>query len=243
MKTLALLALLSTLVSCIEGNGSGGNSGGGPVKERYQNAFSTLARGQSALTKTRGETRSWDYETTTMTSEPVSTEESSVVLKIEGTNVYSYEVETDKTDGTTERKVSLESYDASQMDEVLKLPGTAIVGDRLVFSTTIDSEWTLSTATVNSKHAFNVSINLAKPLCEMFASISSTGTISRTDGTTTTLPVVTSDSVQTCGRILSSEELIAIDLTSVMFCDETQMDDENYECESERDMSFLTADL
>lgn len=239
MKLLTLAVLLASLVSC-GGSGGGGNSGG-PVKERYQNAFSTLVRGQSALSKTLGETRSYDFNTETVTSAPVDTEEFSVVLKIEGTNVYTYKVTTDKTDGSVQKEVSLESHDASQMDEILKLPGTYMLGDMLKFSMSFENDWEIGTANVKETYLLNASVNLGMPLCEMNMSVSSTGSMTRATGTTP-LPALSSNTNQTCGRILSSRELRAIDLTSIDFCDETTADDE-YNCESNRDMSFLTADL
>lgn len=239
MKMLALVALLTSLVSC-GGSGGGGNSGG-PVKERYQNAFSTLLRGQSANAKSLGQIRSYDFNTETVTSAPVDTEEFSVVLKIEGTNVYTYKVTTDKVDGTVEKEVSLESHDASQMDEILKLPGTYMLGDMLKFSMTFENDWELQNASVKESYAMSASVNLGMPLCEMNMSISGTGTITNASGTTP-LQAISSNTNQTCGRILTSAELAAIDLSSIDFCDETTADDE-YTCESNKDMSFLTADL
>lgn len=241
MKTLALVVTLSTLVSCVDGDGKGGGSNGGPVKERYQNALSTLQRGQSADSKSQGQTRSYDWNTDTVSSAPVDKEEFSVVLKIEGTKVYTYNVETDKVDGTVEKSVELESHDASDMDEILKLPGTIMMGDVLMFSTTFESDWTLSTASVRESHALRASVNLGKPLCEMNMSLTSSGTMTTAAGSIP-LPVISNNTVQTCGRILSSAELTAIDLSSIEFCDQTVADDE-VSCESDRDMSFLTSDL
>lgn len=239
MKSLTLAVLLASLVSC--GDSGGGGNSGGPVKERYQNAFSTLVRGQSANSKSLGQIRSYDFNTETVTEAPVHTEEFSVVLKITGTNVYTYKVTTDKTDGSVEKEVSLESHDAGQMDEILKLPGTYMLGDMLKFSMTFENDWELQNATVNENYALNASVNLGMPLCEMSMTVSSTGSITRASGPTP-LPAISSNTNQTCGRILSSVELAAIDLTSIEFCDETAADDE-INCESNQDMSFLTADL
>jgi hypothetical protein len=239
MKFLTLVVLLASLVSC--GGSDGGGNSAGPVKERYQNAFSTLVRGQSANSKALGQIRSYDFNTETVTSAPVDTEEFSVVIKITDTNVYTYKVTTDKTDGSVEKEVSLESHDASQMDEILKLPGTYMLGDMLKFSMSFENDWEIGAANVNETYVLNASLNLGMPLCEMNMTVTSTGSIIRTSGTTP-LPAISNNTNQTCGRILSSSELRAIDLSSIEFCDETTVDDE-YSCESNRDMSFLTADL
>ncbi len=240
MKTLALVVILSTLVSCVDGNGKGGGNSGGPVKERYQNAFSTLVRGQSADAIDKGQIRSYNWETETVTAAPVNTEKFSVVLKIEGTDVYTYNVETDKIDGTVEKEVILESHDGSNMEEILKLPGTIMMGNTLMFSTTFEGEWTLQSASVIESYEIKASMNLGMPLCEMNITMTSRGTITRSS-ISSPLPVISTDTIQKCGRILSSNELAAIDLSSIEFCDHTTNDEVN--CESERDMSFLTADL
>lgn len=237
MKTLALLVVLATLISCGK---SGGGSNGGPVRQRYQDAFSTLARGQTSNSKNIGQVRSFDWDAETATTAPLNEEEFKVVLKIEGNKVYSYEVTTDKTDGSVDMKVSADSYKPSDMDAILALPGTAMSGDMLYFSDKFESDWELRSAKVNETYSMMAVVNLGKPLCDISISMTTSGIMIK-NGITTVLPVLTSKDVETCGRIMTSAELRAIDLTSIDFCEEVA--DNERECESDRDMSYLTADL
>lgn len=237
MKKLMLIAPLLILVSC--GKDSGGSSGN--PREKLQGAISAMKRGQTSQTITEGNNILINGDGTI--SNTASKEEKfSVVLKIDGSNVYKYEVEKDVTEGTTEIEVSMTSYDQAQIDQMLQTPGISLNGNMLSVNFHDTIEYDLMGSIINQIFTIQAQINLAMPLCESYSSSNSSGTIT-SNGTVTKFGPNTSTSRETCGPIFTDVQLKDIDLTSVTFCDETQMEDENYNCESNKDMSWLTADL
>lgn len=237
MKMLALLTLLATLISC--GKDSGGSSGN--PREKLLGALSAVKRGQTSTTISEGTTVLIDADGST-TNESSNEEEFSVVLKIEGTDVYKYEIEKDLVEGTKEIEVTLISYGPEQLDQMLQTPGISLNGNNLSINFSDEVEYDYMDAIIQQIFNLSFSINLSMPLCEYFSQTTSSGTI-KANGTITNFGPNITTTRETCGPIYNEIQLKEIDLSSVTFCDQTQMDDENYECETNKDMSWLTADL
>lgn len=237
MKKLMLVAPLLILVSC--GKDSGGSSGN--PREKLLGAISAIQRGQTSQTITEGN-NVLIHTDGSVTSEASKEEDFSVVLKIDGSNVYKYEIEKDMVEGTTDIEVTMTSYDQAQIDKMLQTPGISLNGNMLAVNFHDTIEYDMFSAIIKQTYTISASINLAMPLCESYSHSNSSGTIT-SNGTVTNFGPNTSTSRETCGPVFTADQMKDIDLTSVTFCDETQMDDENYNCESNKDMSWLTADL
>lgn len=237
MKKLMLVAPLLVLISC--GKDSGGSSGN--PREKLLGALSAMKRGQTSQTITEG-TQILINGDGSVTNEASKEEDFSVVLKIDGTNVYKYEIGKDLVEGSTDIEVTMTSYDQAQIDKMLQTPGISLNGNMLSVNFHDTIEYDFMSAIIKQTYTINASVNLAMPLCESYSSSNSSGTITA-NGTVTNFGPNTTTSRETCGPIFTASQMKDIDLTSVTFCDETQMEDESYECESNKDMSWLTADL
>ncbi len=237
MKKLALLALIPVLMSC--GKDSGGSSQN--PRQKIVNAYSAIQRGQTSSTISEGVSLYINSDGTSR-NETSREEGFSVVLRIEGSRIYEYERTKDLINNTEDIEVTLESFSTEEIDRILKLPNVSLNGDILNVSFSGTDEYDFGDARVSTTFNAIASINLGLPLCESSSNSTSSGTIA-VNGTVTNYGPNTSTSRETCGPIYSSEQMKLIDLNAVTFCDQTQMDDENYECESNKDMSWLTADL
>lgn len=237
MKKLALLALIPVLVSC--GKDSGGSSQN--PRQKIINAFSAIQRGQTSSTISEGVNLYINDDGTT-SNEPSKEEGFTVVLRVEGSRIYKFEKTKDLINNTEDIEVSLESFSTEEIDRVLKLPNVSLNGSILNINFSGSDEYDFGAARVTSTYNAIASIDLDLPLCESSSSSTSSGTIT-VNGSITNYGPNTNTSRENCGPIMTAEEMRKIDLTSVTFCDQTQMDDESYECELSKDMSWLTADL
>lgn len=227
-KSLALLSLVVFAVAC------GGSSSGKHSNkfERYTDKLSTLARGTTILEHRSGQTYLLSDGVASVAEDVSLTE--SIVLKVEGNKYYALESQTEG--GVTSRSVRLTKL-ITPAD--LQTPGTSgtMNGDVLSFNFSQEStDWT-----IKSQIQIHGQINLANPYCDVKYESVSTNAWYLKNGVRTTLPDVAQETETTCARTLSSAELKALDLKSVQFCDDTS--DADTTCESNKDMSFLTADL
>lgn len=240
MKKLLPLLILSSLVSC------GGKSGGGKSSnEVYQEALKNQTRGAVKTEVTDQSYYSLEQNAdgkVTATAKKWSSTERSIILKIDGDLLYTYEERT--SDNTVSKKVTLESISSSENDlkeglasGMMKLDGNYV---RINYRSD-DSNSTQSTlGNLSSTRIVNGYVNIAN-LCESNLQIKEIN-ISHKQGTNVTkLPDLSGSSISTCDGTLSAAELKKIDLTNIEYCDER--DSENSICDQNQDKTELTSDL
>ncbi len=236
MKALALVVILSTLVSC----GKETTKKKIPAREKFKDALSSLVVGQSSNTKYTGQDRHYDFGRRSISVYDINEDTLSIVLKIEGLKVYSYDVVTDHVERTVRRSIQIKSYSMDELDSWLTMPGAVISGNMLIYKSSGNRSNSTMGGSTSEEYEFQYTMNFSKPLCESATYDTSTGKmIFRNE--TIQGPLVSTQNVETCGRIFGRTELKSIDLRNIEFCDSTF--ENQMGCTMNADMSYLTADL
>ena len=232
MKKLMSLALLATLASC-------GGSGGSSSKidpQRFQEAALSAERGLVSIESSTGTDVSFSGDVDgnyTMVTEAENSEKYSVILKIEGTNIYKY----------VEESVEVDDVSAESLSEALKLPGASLNGSIITLNATEDWDFELSeNASVTSKLNFNVRIDLNDFHCSETSTVRQSKMKLTQNGVVTTAPDSQTNSTTKCEAALSSAALKALDLSAITFCEESTTEEDEWNCEA-RNMEFLTDDI
>lgn len=236
MKKLFLLLSIVAFVSC----GKETTTKKIPAKERFKEALSSLVVGQSTNMKYIGQDRHYDYGRRSISVYDINEDTVSVVIRIEGAKVYSYEVVTDHVDRTVKRSVQVKSYTTDELDSWLTLPGAVISGNLMIYKGSGTRSNSHVGGSINENYEFTYTLNFSKPLCESSTYDTSVGELIFRDQTIQG-PRVSSQNIETCGRIYSRAEIKSIDLRNIEFCDETF--ESQVGCNMNADMSYLTADL
>ncbi len=236
MKKLFLLLSIIALVSC----GKETTTKKVPAREKFKDALSSLVVGQSTNMKYTGQDRHYDYGRRSISVYDINEDTLSIVLKIEGSKVYSYEVVTDHVDRTVRKIVRMKSYTMDELDSWLTLPGAVINGNLLIYKSNGTRSNSTMGGSVNEDYEFTYTLNFSKPLCEASTYDTSVGELIFRDQTIQG-PRVSTQNIETCGRIYSRAEIKSIDLSNIIFCDETF--ENQIDCSMNADMSYLTADL
>lgn len=236
MKKILILLSVVVFVSC----GKETTSKKVPAREQFKNALSSLVVGQSTNMKYTGQDRRYDYGRRSISVFDINEDTLSIVLKIDGTKVYSYEFVTDHVDRIIRKSVQMKSYTMDELDSWLTLPGAVISGNLLIYKSSGRRSNSTTLGSVNEDYEFTYTLNFSKPLCEASTYDTSTGELIFRDQTIQG-PRVSTQNIETCGRIYSRDEIKAIDLSNIEFCDETY--ENQIGCTMNADMSYLTADL
>jgi hypothetical protein len=247
MKKIIPLLVLSTLVSCGKKN-----SDKNELLGRFENAL----RSQEAGTVIQGVTTGFEYRLKSLPPEynkwiaekrNISDTGREIILKVDGDTYYSYENHFEGSGGSV-TKMSI-SLLINMAKENLKKMNYTIDGKyiRTVFADPADDEFDgeeikdeggniiaslkggqITTTTITDMENMN---------CDSRSTEIFSGQIFTVDGVSKTLEPVSTERVTTCPTPLTKEELKAIDLTAVHYCDFTTMD---LKCdEKSKDMSDL----
>lgn len=236
MKTLFLLVIIVVFVSC----GKETTEKKVPAREKFKDALSSLVVGQSTNTKYTGQGRHYDFGRRSISVYDINEDTVSIVLKIEGSKVYSYDVVTDHVMRTVKRTVELRSYTMHDLDSWLSMPGAVVSGNFVIYKASGDRANSTMNGSIREDFQSEFSMNFTKPLCESSDYDSSTGVMIFRDQTIPG-PMVSTQNIETCGRIYSRAEIKSIDLRNIEFCDGTF--EHQMGCSVNTDMSHLTADL
>lgn len=240
MKKLIPFAMLATLVACNGGDGSSKPN----FEKSIQKYESTLIveRGTVSNVITSGSELSIDLSEVKLSTNPINKKEKSIIIKVDGDDVYTYSEETDLLNNETTRKVTLEIMNPQkELLEVLNKKMGSIVGDNLVMKGSDSSNSEMSESIeIGTRYTFNAVVNLLKPMCEGNSQVVSKASLFE-NGKLKNSVSASQNEVSTCGTKLTDSQIKKIDLTDVEFCDESNEEESN--CESNKDMSHLTADI
>lgn len=241
MKKLLPVLILTTLVAC------GGNSGGSQTNAEKMQEISKLMidntkRGMVKIMTDSGSENDIDLsdgkaEVKSKNINKVTTE---TVLKIEGSLVYILSEEEDNASGTTSRKVDLEdmNVDMGPANDFFKNLNITKDENSMYISGTIDNSWEYEGTKLEALVNITAVISLSKP-CSSSHSAKDLSQVLTVNGLRKSLPLHERNSISKCGKTLSNNELKALDLKNIMFCDTRS---EDYSCQRQ-DMSNLTSDL
>ncbi len=243
MNKLLPLLVLTTLVSCNDTIRSRSiiNNNDKTISQ-YSSAL-PAQRGTVALIRKQGSEFAVDLTKTSglLTTTPVNTRTTSVVINIDGNKIYKHLTIQDLNTKLTTTMVVMENENIQQeLREILDSGKGRVIGDNLVlkFSEEMPSEG--GEVQYAKKLSFDATVNLWRPHCDSKTQIKATGSIFINGELDSTKNYVTTD-ISTCEQNYTDKQLKALDLSSIEYC--SYPDGELKECETERDMSFLTSDL
>lgn len=249
MKILLLLTLAITLVGC--GNSKNKNS-----NNEYFNRYQDALQGQKAGLVLESNRSGFDYDIDfddetklfSVIKETVKSSEREVILRVEGDKIYKYVEHT--YNGFLNKSVVLESIalESKRTEEIMKLINFNINEDRLVGTLTMEgflSEYDTGeeVATISGgQNVFLINLNINNILCDSSTISTSSGQTFTSPTSTQKLDTLSTSSIGICPAKLSRADLKKIDLKKIEFCDESKETDE-YNCEDDQDMSFITEEL
>lgn len=242
MKKLIPLMILATVVSC----GKKTNKQDG-VDMIINKLTDSQKIGLVSISSTEGESDNLDIndknEIVGFKRESYQDSVKKIILKKENGLVYSLEIS--KSGDAPEHKSVILEDTADISNELRKLmeSGNAEVkGNHLIVNIEEDQsyeeDFNGTKYGMKSKMKLKFKRNL-KSDCESKTDIALTDVVGSINGVETKLKNAKSSEVESCGGIMNKEELKALELSKVSFCD-MRVEDSN--CE-EKDMSFLTSDL
>ncbi len=235
MKNVTLLSLLATFVAC-SGSGGGGNK---TNLEAYRSGL-TQSLGEVTITKYDGETveiGSKDGKATIGRKSSVYTSKE-IVLRVQGNEVYT--LNEDIIDGKVEnRYVQLVTTDpVAELQKLVDRGDARIDGNTLYIQASNSDQMEYLGSTLDFTTSITGSTSLERPNCNFSATMTE-NVVMNTDGVETSIKDIKSSQKASCEKNLSSAELKAINLSNVLFCDDSS---DSY-CEENKDMSFLLNDL
>jgi len=241
MKFIIPMLMLTTLVSCQESHSTKSKMS----REAIMSAMTNIPRGMVMVTTTTGKTYNFSSANGGELSATVADNNSvkrSIVVKIDGDDIYKHVTTVEGTDTRIELEVEKMVTEQDYKD-VLARPGTTISGNILRFSIEDDGngmgDW--GGAVFQSRYRVTGQVNLANPHCSSISKVLQFNSSITQNGVVTKLPDLSSDDVSTCEANLSAQQLKAIDLSNIEVCVEQEGDAADI-CEM-KNMSHLTADL
>lgn len=249
MKNIALMSLVTLLVSC---NGSGGGShstGQGPASSESASAFTTdhyekylrsLKAGMTSET-TSTEPSYFVNDEGQLELEMITAVSQETILKIDGDLIYTLEVS--DSEGDQAKLVHIRSMEEMVRNNK-KLMKYTVSGNIVTQSYSSSDSWTLEgingeEIALEQEQSFRKTFTLGSYECP--ATTKGTYKTKATiDGKPVKLPASEFVSQTNCGEMLKKKDLKKIDLTEVFKCDSTESQEEEYECTEETvDMSDL----
>jgi hypothetical protein len=203
------------------------------IVKKYESSLMNFKVGMKSVSNF--ESTDFDIaEDGTRTSKLTKEYVTSVLLKVDGTKVYEYEVTKDLSSGEESIVLWLidHKYDSSSQSDIsnIKVVNHVLSGD---FTGNFDDEFS----------SYSYKGSFTKDLLTSFFCGSTTNVAGDyTDLSTGRVYPMKDNQINKCNGIMPISEIKKIDLTEVKFCDNTLPDDSENMCET-RDMSFLTSDL
>lgn len=248
MKTLLFLTLGLFLASCGDSNS---NKSNGDILNRYQDALEAQKPGFVLAVSHGGMEHDIEFDDETrlfsVNKAPFNATEREVILKVQGDNIYKYVEST--YEEFEQRSVVLESIslEARRTQEMMKLIKFTERGNRLIGTLTMEGFETEYDngdvrATIDGgRTTFAISLSRDNILCDYSSIATSSGQTFKSPNLVQKLDTVSTKTNGTCPDRMSISAVKKIDLTNIEFCDRTKEDE--YDCESDMDMSHITADL
>jgi hypothetical protein len=227
MKLLALSFSIIASFSAVAGNPQLDE-----IMKKYEASLFNFKIGLSYKDNTVGKTLSFN-EAGQIVLAPMKTLTEKIILKVEGTKIYTIVKETDLI--TSESDISVELTETMLDTNDGEYTAISVANNVLTFNYKAEqTDENGSGALITAK----ITKNLLSPMvCNM--KMDSVVTLSSQDLGTFKLPATLTS---VCGPIVAREELKKLDLTNIEFCDQTMSDDGEVTC-STQDMSFLINEL
>lgn len=241
MKTSICLLAILTLSAC--GKDSDKKPDYGVHFEKLQEASrSTLKVGTIILGRTSGEELSLNEYTGKVAGSRVSKKEKSIVLKIDGNDLYTFEETQDLERRTSNKKVVLSKLNDEAFFKLLQDRRAQVSSDENFFRASLDQ------ATSYSENGVGLSYNQRVDLTVDLRAICNTALTERLSSirgnvledyyTVEDLILESTTSCDTSdGALMTIEELRKLPLAGAEFCDER--DSEEVKCEAPKDMRYL----
>lgn len=244
MKKLLPLIALITLVSCNDSLRSRSTiSNNSNTVDRYSSGLSTK-RGTVAYIKKQGSELAIDFTKSSdmLATTPVNIRTTSIIINVDGNKAYKHLTIENLITKETTKKIVLEIENTHQeLKEILDSGKGKVAGDNLLLQ--FSEEYPSSgdpELEIIKKSSFNATVNLWMPHCDSKTQITSSGTLIINGEVNSTKKFQTTE-ISTCEKSYSDKQLRALSLSSIEFCSYPNGEEE--QCESDRDMSFLTSDL
>jgi hypothetical protein len=225
-KLIGLLALTS--ISAFAGNPELD-----AIFKKYEPSLMNFKVGMQSLSDI--ESTDFDFaEDGTMTSRLTRKSVRAVILKVEDSKTYEYEVERNLTTGEETITVNLNDYkyDSTDTSDITNIS----VKNHILsakYSGKIEDQFSINS------YRGSITKNL---LTSMFCGSTNIVEGEYKDLSAGRVYPWKDNQVKSCNGLMDISKIKEIDLTRVLFCDNTLPDDSESTCET-RDMSFLTSDL
>lgn len=244
MKKIFPLMVLITLVSCDDSIRSRSTLSNNESTIQKYSVSANAERGSVTNIRKQGSEFAVDFTKTSglLTTYPINTKTTAVVIHIDGNKVYRHLTIVDLTTKEKTTKVVMEIENIQQeIKEILDSGKGRIIGDNLVLRYSEEMPASEDTETeIVRKYAFNATVNLWKPHCDIKHQTDAAGTMI-INGNIDSKSSYKTFETSTCEKSYSMKQVSEIDLSSIEFC--SYPNGEDQQCEQNQDMSYLTSDL
>lgn len=241
-RLLPLIALV-TLVGCENVKRSTITKEQAPETQKYEQALA-VKRGTVAIIDKAGTDFALDFSQAKLLTTPVSERQVSVVIHVDGDEVYNYIETKNNITGETSRKVIMTTIDAAKdLQELIASGKGSISGDMLIMTGSMKSKSEESNFFFETKTDYRATVDLNQAHCSSTNNVTTEGTVKINSEVSTAVANMRETSV--CEKSYNNRKLRMIDLKSIEFCMETE-DKDGYvdqECKDDQDLSYLTEDL
>lgn len=199
-----------------------------------------VERGTVAIVDKAGTQPSVDQENKKLVSSRISERSKSVIINIDGDNVYRYVETKNNITGSFAKKVVLEVLNPEQeLKEILNNNHGVISGDLLVMKATNFDDHQNENFTYNSVINNTASFNLNHSLCDYTSHVTAETTVKYVEEDDQHLSTVINETA-VCAPKYNLKQIKDIDLKNILFCSDT---DGKETCSKNDDLSWLTSDI
>jgi hypothetical protein len=242
MKKLIPLMLLATLVSCNENMMKRSTIiNNNETVEKYE-AGLIVQRGIVSNSQKAGTDLAMDFVNNKITTTKVSERSRSVIIHVDGDNVYSYVETTDNRTGSLSKKVVLDITNPQrELKELLNSNKGMLSNDTLILKGTNFGEKELQdTFKIVSAASYTSSFNLNKSHCESTNLVTTENRITNNAGEEIVINTQINETTS-CGTKYTNKQLKEINLKSILYCSADDLDEAD--CTVSEDLSWLTSDI
>lgn len=235
MKILIGLTLLLSFVSCNDNIHRPTITNHEEVVNQYKSGL-TVERGIVSITDKSGSDVSVNSETNKLSTIRISERSKSVIIHIDGENIYRYIETKNNVNGSFSKRIVLEVLNPKkELQDLLNSNLGILSGDHLVMRGTNFHESSDDAYSLESANTYTSTFNLTKSLCESTNHASKETRFRNSNGDIQTITTSINET-SVCGPKYNPAQLKNIDLKNIEFC-------ANDECSMNENMSWLTTDL
>lgn len=239
MKAILPILLLATLVSCNENMKRSTIVNNDSVVNQYKSGLK-VDRGIVAIVDKAGTEPSVDQENKKLISNRVSERSKSIIIHVDGDNVYRYVEVKNNISGSMTKKVILENMNPEQeLKDILNSNHGLISGDLLVLKNSGMDEYQDNNYSYNSVVNNTLSFNLNHSLCDYTTRVTQDASLKYVELDEQTISTTVNETA-VCGQKYNLKQIKDINLKNILFCSDN---DGNETCTMNDDLSWLTSDI